>query len=301
MADRKAYEEIPFSDELFPIRILWNCRPGKVGASDPDAPGLWHEQLEILFVLTGKITVECGYRRYVCDAGDIVVVNPCETHSVGYCSGEPSYHCFMIDPRLYDSGRSDLCGIKYLLPMNGRRLKFNNLVRGNEKASGLLRDLVTECSEKPYAYELAVKADILRLLAELFRSELSALSGADADVSDRSGFELISPVFSYIAEHYRTRIGLEELARLCCITPSHLCRVFKKVTGKTVVDYINEFRIEKAQALLLTTDRSIADVACEVGFSDGGYFSRRFKALNGFPPGELRTIKSKDGKRRQPT
>ncbi len=282
------YDKIPFSNELFPIRINWNLRPGPP-AEDSVYSGSWHEQLEILYFIEGDAAVECGFRRFICGAGDIVVINPCETHSVVYHSGSPCFHCIMLDPRLYGAAQNDLVGIKYLAQMTNRRLHFNNLVSGNNKAREILLDLIDECRNTRTAFEVAVKGDVLRLLAELFRSELRAVCAADAIRRDTVAYLRIAPALTFIAENYARPISLDELAGACCINVSYFCRRFREVTGVTALNYISDYRISKAEALLLTTDLSVAEVAARVGFSDGCYFSRRFKALRGFPPSRLRS------------
>ncbi len=290
MGGTKQYEEIPFIDDLFPVRILWNFRLGQDAVLREDSVVTWHEQLEILYILEGKIQIDCGYRRYICDKGDIVIVNPCEEHVVGYHSGNPSYHCIMIDPKFYAGGLLDRCGLQYMLPINGQQMKFNNLIRGNGKVSDILQELIAECEERRYAFEVAVKGNLLRLLAELFRSEMSGLQGDEKVIADKANYELVAPVFPYIAEHYAQKITLKDLAAACCVNVSHLCRVFKKLTGKTVMEYLNEYRLSKAQMLLVTTDLGLCEIAAQAGYTDMGYMMRRFKAAYGISPGRFRHL-----------
>ncbi len=296
MSDSNQYEKIPFSNELFPIRILWDCHPDRLQNSGEKSGGTWHEQLEILYVLQGKIRVDCGYRRYLCNSGDIVIVNPCEAHAVNFHSGSPSYHCIMIDSKFYDNGIPDICGLKYTMPMNGRQLKFNNLIRNNERVRIILQELITECREQKYAYEVAAKGYFLCLLAELFRNELNSVNRFEKVISEKANYDLIAPVFSYIAENYGKKILLNDLAASCCISSAHLCRVFKKITGKTVIEYLNEYRLSKVYLLLLTTDKNISEIASETGYSDTGYLWRRFKSLYGFSPMKLREMTSQNKK-----
>ena len=61
------------------------------------------------------------------------------------------------------------------------------------------------------------------------------------------------------------------------LAPKYLCRVFRQVTGRTPIDYLNYYRIECAAELLCTTTDSITDVALSCGFNDPSYFSRMFR------------------------
>ncbi len=288
----KRYEEIPFSDVLFPIRILWDKRLSS-SYNGNDSANTWHEQLEILFFIQGGAEIECGFKRFVTYDNDIVIINPCEVHSVNYFKDAPRFHCFMIDPKLYNGGENDICGIKYIQPMTNHRLHFNNLIRDNVDVKMTLSDMITEIKEAKTAYEIAVKGDILKLLAELFRNELRAVYTEDESVRNFRGYELIKPALQYIAEHYAEEIKLLQLSKLCCMNPSYFCRKFKQLVGKTTVEYINEYRIAKAEAMLITTQFSISTIAGKCGFSDSCYFSRCFKALRKISPGELRKKQNK--------
>ena len=70
---------------------------------------------------------------------------------------------------------------------------------------------------------------------------------------------------------------LDELAAEAGLAPKYLCRVFRQVTGRTPIDYLNYYRIECAAELLCTTTDSITDVALSCGFNDPSYFSRMFR------------------------
>jgi len=286
--DKNRYDEIPFSDSLFPIRILWDKHLSR-SLNGNDSANTWHEQLEILYFIEGGAEVECGFKRFVTGDGDIVIINPCEVHSVNYFNGTPLFHCFMIDPRLYNGGENDICGIKYIEPMTKHHLHFNNLINDNERVKFILCDLITEIKEAKTAYEIAVKGDILKLLAELFRNELRAVCSEEESIKNVRGYEQIAPVLRFISENYFEEIRLQQLSKICCMNTSYFCRRFKEIVGKTAVEYINEYRIAKAEALLMTTELPVSKIAEKVGFSDSCYFARCFKAIRNVSPSELRT------------
>ena len=273
------YEVIPFSDELFRIRILSDM------VTTPEmraAVCRWHEQLEILYVTDGTLVCECDFEDYTCTAGDIVVINPCEAHTVCYADAPSHYHCLMVDPGLYSS-RGDISGIKYTEPISERRIRFNHVIR-NDRARMYLLRLLDEYAVGEPAYEMAVKGNLLCLLAELFRNEL-----ADDLTKNSGGRSGVSPALRYIAEHYAEDIALDDLASLCCMNRSYFCRRFRDVTGKTAIGYLNEYRLTKARALLMSTDRSVTDIARDAGFSDSSYFARLFVRCYGVSPREMRS------------
>lgn len=63
------------------------------------------------------------------------------------------------------------------------------------------------------------------------------------------------------------------------LSPNHFCKVFKKITGKTLIEYLHLLRINEAEKMLVDTDASITEIAGNVGFSSITYFGRVFKKL----------------------
>ena len=271
------YETIPFTDESFPIRVLLN-RESKV----PD-PVTWHEQIEILYVLEGNLICECDFVHYLCRPGDIIIINPCEAHAVFPFEKPARFHCLMIDPRLCGS-RDDITVRKYLSSYTERRIRFNNCIRIQDKTRAIIDELLEEYTAAAEGYELAVKGNLLRLLSLLFRYEVS-----EEEIPQKRGnYESIAPALQYIAEHYTRDIALEDLSSQCCMNRSYFCRQFHELTGKTAMAYVNEYRLAKAKALLLTTQDSISEIAAATGFSDNSYFTRKFKELYGPSPSAMR-------------
>lgn len=94
---------------------------------------------------------------------------------------------------------------------------------------------------------------------------------------------------NYIEQSYRNpNFSVKSVADHLKIDRTYLYRLFKEETGMSVIDYINNCRISKAEVLLADESVSIKDVAYSVGFSDQLYFSRVFKKLRGKSPSEFR-------------
>ena len=100
-------------------------------------------------------------------------------------------------------------------------------------------------------------------------------------VVDMNCSNKIKLVTQYIDRHYGEDININELSYLYAMNPNYFSTVFKKETGKTVVNYITEVRILKACKLLAETKGSIADISQSVGYQDTQYFFRVFKKTTG--------------------
>ena len=79
-----------------------------------------------------------------------------------------------------------------------------------------------------------------------------------------------------------------DLAAEAALEPKYFCRVFRQITGRTPINYLNYYRVECAAELLCTTQGSITDIALECGFGDVSYFSRMFRRYKGQTPGQYR-------------
>lgn len=73
------------------------------------------------------------------------------------------------------------------------------------------------------------------------------------------------------------------------VSKYHFCHLFKEATGKTVVQYINDVRLDKAYHLLKNTDMNITQISMSVGFNDMNYFSRLFRKYKNVPPSKVRS------------
>lgn len=100
---------------------------------------------------------------------------------------------------------------------------------------------------------------------------------------------LISKVIKIINSNYQDpTLSLDYIADIVNMSPIYLGKLFKKATFKSVADYINDLRLEKARILLIESSRSISKIVEEVGFSSGNYFSILFKKTYSISPSEYR-------------
>lgn len=100
--------------------------------------------------------------------------------------------------------------------------------------------------------------------------------------------KIVRNAMEYIRQNYNKDISLEKLSDYIGVSKSYLCYIFKKETGKNIIEYLNDLRVEKAKILLKNTDFKIYEIATKVGFKNERYFTQIFKAKTGFTPTEYR-------------
>jgi YesN/AraC family two-component response regulator len=111
-----------------------------------------------------------------------------------------------------------------------------------------------------------------------------SLVSSDVEILMRKR-QALSAVFEYVEKNYREGVSLPEAADIAHMSVGHLCRLFRRSTGRTFVDYVNRMRVEKAAALLSLEGCNVTEAAMSVGFDDVGYFSRVFKKYMTRSPG----------------
>lgn len=101
--------------------------------------------------------------------------------------------------------------------------------------------------------------------------------------SDKSSHRL-EKVFNYINLNFCEPISVEKIAAHIGLTPNSFCRFFKKMTSKTFIQFLNDFRIGKAIELIHQRDKNLIEVMYDCGFQDQSYFGKIFKKKQGMTP-----------------
>ncbi len=94
----------------------------------------------------------------------------------------------------------------------------------------------------------------------------------------------------YMHENLHSRITIEELAEVVELNPSYLSRLFKKETGVTVSEYIQQLKIDTAKNMLLYSDFTPAKIASVLAFPDQSYFTQVFKKYTGLTPRKFQSM-----------
>ncbi|HZI68986.1 MAG TPA: AraC family transcriptional regulator, partial [Hanamia sp.] len=90
--------------------------------------------------------------------------------------------------------------------------------------------------------------------------------------------ERINKIFAYIVENFHEEVFLNKAAEIIGMTPNAFCKFFKKMTRKTFMETVINYRINSATQQLTETDKSITDICFECGFRDVSHFYKTFSA-----------------------
>lgn len=279
----------------FPMALYeWN------GAGQFRVPPHWHEEMELICLKQGNFHVWINTKQYVISGPAILCIHAGEIHSLILSEyGRESAIVFNLNILSFE--HYDAIQAKLIGPLMDGRMKMPLLLSETEAVFPRVMECYDKMEQKikrmnacdakaeieKNASYLQIKSILLELLALLYENHYLAYT-AKIKNGDELHIENLKKVIRYINENYASCIHLDELAKLVNLNPQYFCRYFKRNTGKTITEYVNEIRIEKAAQALLETDDKIITIAQNAGFENTGYFIRRFKEEKGLTPSEYR-------------
>lgn len=176
-----------------------------------------------------------------------------------------------------DYDRAQLIAIELLLNLTAM---YSELTNDHEWLYERKKELYDQIKE------LETLDDMKLWFIEVYEELISKLrSGYSSDQG------VIPKVIAYIDQHYAQELSLQILSQHAHLSKNYLANLFKKETGEGVIDYINKVRLERAKALLRSTELKSGEICSMVGVSDSKYFSKLFKKLEGMTPSEYREAK----------
>ncbi len=124
-------------------------------------------------------------------------------------------------------------------------------------------------------------------LHELLTDKIHLLFAA-ADSSQEEN-PTVHTIKEFICKHYNNEnLSVKDISEHVYLSSTYVCTLFKNETGRTLNQYLTEFRIEKAKDMLRDPKYKISDISIKTGYSDGNYFSKTFKKIVELSPSEYR-------------
>lgn len=249
-----------------------------------------HEAIEIKCFYEGTSTLLIGTQTISVSAGDIVIINPYEFHATvdrGKEGNLGKYYLFMVPLDLFAGSNMDELNLRAVI--FGQEKMLQTLFRQDAQLYALLSAAVTEYTEKPVAWKARIYALLMEFFALVVRKGHQETEALSVPSGTLRTYRLIEPALRHMRDHYADSIGVDELAQHCRVSKHYFCRVFKMATGKTAIEYLQDYRITVADTMLCNTDKSIAEIAASCGFESANYFGRCYKAACGISPSKRRS------------
>lgn len=259
-----------------------------------------HDYIQIWYVMSGccehHITTGSNYLT----KGSLFVLPPFITHEIKPFAGDEAkiigceFLSSFINENIPEMGRKDsLFDFAYLEPfiVSNECVRPRLQLRGKTqvKVEELLLEMLDEYEKEEKYYEINIKADLLKLLAIIAREYEYQDVNENTELFDKYR-DAVSAALEYIDTNYCRQVYIDEACRIAMMSQSYFSHLFKQLTGKTFVEYVNARRINKAAEMLVKGEVSISEICFAVGFNDTTYFNRVFKRGTGLSPRQYRKL-----------
>ena len=150
----------------------------------------------------------------------------------------------------------------------------------------LLSELLTVADSDDYIRDMRINEKLTSLLTLIMAESWHPENNIRVGLKKQS----LQHIKTYLEEHYKDRITLDQLSDEFYINKYYLTRVFKEQFGTTVLSYLNHIRITHAKQFLRFSELTVEEIGRQVGIDEPGYFNRVFKKVEGISPGEYRKM-----------
>lgn len=285
--DEGYFEENNDLDSLYVCRMQENHENGVT------TPAHIHDFVEFLYGVDCECSVYADNQVYDFKNNEFIVFKSKQIHKVitkWMTNSRYIYIKVKIDA-IYSSNYSSL-DFKYILPFilnnMGHKCHFTEEELKGTGIPEAIWEIYNESQKQEYGYEITITGNLHKIYAFLLRQWHSERE--NKSIFNEMDETRISEVLKYIEENYQNELSADEVAKKCHVSYSYFSRWFKKITGKTFIQYVNYVRINHAEQLLMNSDYNITEISMQTGFPTTSYFIKQFKLQKGYSPGKFRKM-----------
>jgi AraC family transcriptional regulator, arabinose operon regulatory protein len=247
-----------------------------------------HDCWELAYVVSGKGICNLNGIDHEISTGTLLIIKPGDSH---YESGtiDESVEIFFLKIR------NDAAFIQtFSLPFSGSAFIH---AHGKPEVEQILKNILIESLEEKKGYEYYIEAELVKLFVIIGRTSPetdrdTACNESLSELIHSKQLKTVSQIKHYMDENLCKDISLNDISNRFYISPQHLIRLFKAVTGCAPKQYITLRKIEKAKEMLCNTSLKIDRISDSLGYNNIHYFYRMFKKATSQTPLQFRqTVK----------
>lgn len=248
------------------------------GSLFEDSGGRCLDNFQIVYVVKGSGHFNDRGINYMVTPGTLMIIRP------GY------WHSYAPNPK---TG-----WVEYYVGFTGRL--YSKIINDGFPSTssnimsvtpvGKLKDIF----EKMLSYALKSSDDAQFLMNSFLMLLITeVVHGSKLENANNTSTRIVARARDYMEENLSKKINLERLAEDLCVSYTWFRRAFKEQTGESPVRYLQKIRLQRAKYILMTTNKSVKQVAASCGFSTSEYFCNSFKDECGVTPLEFRETSSR--------
>lgn len=250
----------------------------------------WHYELEIATAWKGTIRCLVGTDTILLSEGESILINSGIMHRFETDDGAVMPN-LVFDPRFLVP-EDHLVYEKYVRPFLQSSLsfwKFGKEESWEQEESEILKEIYRQQEQQEQKESTEIVT--LRLLLQFWETFVQCVPIQNYVLQDKNSTAKqykIQAMLQFIHDHYKEDITLSKIASSAAIGKSSALQIFKQEIHVSPIEYLIQYRLSQAAFQLRTTEKAVAAIAADCGFSDASYFCRRFKECYQMRPNEYR-------------
>ncbi len=246
----------------------------------------WHDDLEFIYIISGHMWYHINEEIVLLEEGNGIFVNSCQLH-YGFSKDQTECHfvCILFHPDFLSPNR--YIEDYYVSPIIHDGAYPFVLLKKEIAWQKQVLDQIEQAAKLEHLESPALWMQHSALSIYIALSENLPKTDTKNIVPDQTRL-LLKLMIRFIQEHYTEKVTLKQIADSVGISKSQCRILFQRHTSKPPIEYLTEFRLQQALALLNNTDKSIIEIALESGFSGSSYFCEMFKRKYGLSPMQFR-------------
>lgn len=248
-------------------------------------PVHWHEEVEIIYVKSGKLSISIQEEVFHAQQGDLFFVNTGELHFMESDDMTVEYYTLLFPLEFISFQTEDALEQEVFGPLRGKKLLLPVKLadrKVKEEIAVLLKKIikVNEIRKTGFTFRTRI------LLLEVMELLLGNQCFQQASYINTSSIQ--RDLLAFIQKHYTEKISLHMLAEEFHLSEKYISSYFKEHFSISFMQYVMHLRMTKAKNLLVTTEFPITEVALSCGFPSVNLFIRNFKAAYQVTPLQYR-------------
>ncbi len=243
----------------------------------------YHEELEIIITIKGKINVTVNNNIYNLDEHEFLLINSNNLHNIRHNDYPDSIvYAIVFSKRLIEINKTTIIETNIINNLFER--KFEAVKIKDDDFYNEIKQNYSSIKDNENGYQLLIVILLLKLFYKIYIN----YDKLEIKENNSKNNERIRAAIDYITKNYDNYINVNDIAKICNMSVGETSRLFKKIVRKAPIEYLIEFRIKIASTLLIKTDMNITEIATSTGFSSPNYFTISFKKNMGLTPKEYR-------------